>query len=185
MNSKKILSLICLGVSLLIIFEFGEIWYVFSKTSYENVAQVSFNKNSDFEYRATLVNLEDGYVVVEQSSLTFYDELGNRIWSKILNSENTLISKGTDRFVIAEKKAGDVFILNKSGEILSSILGLGKITDVKFFEDTFVGVVKADGNLNMYDEKMNLLGVTNLPKGELITYDVNTDHQDIVMGILD
>ena len=185
MKPKKILSLICLGLSLLIIFEFNEIWYVFSKTSYESVAQITFNKNSDFEYRATLDHLDEGFVVMEQSSLTFYDELGNRIWSKNLTSENTLISTGTDRFVIAEKKAGDVFILSQSGEILSSILGLGKITDVNLFEDTFVGVLKADGNLNMYDEKLNLLGVTNLPKGEMITYDVNAEHQDIVMGILD
>jgi len=185
MTSKRLLSLICLGISLLIVFEFDQIWYLFSKTSYENVAQITFNKNSDFEYRATLVNLEHGYIVMEQSSLIYYDHVGNKIWSKNLNSENTLIAEGKDRLVIAEKKAGDIFILSESGEILASILGLGKLVDIKFFEDTFVGALKADGNLNMYDEKLNLLGITNLPKGEMITYDVNTDHQDIVMGILD
>lgn len=185
MNRKRVLSLICFILCVVLVFGYRDLLLVFSNNTYKMTKQINFNMNSDFEYRATLKCLAKGYTVLEKDEITFYDSSGYRIWSKPLSSQNTLIDTGEALIALAEKKAGDVFLLDTKGAIVSSIIGLGRIEAIRIFDDKYIGVQMSDGSFNMYDKKMNLLGITKLPKGELIAYDVNGDKQDLVMGILD
>ncbi|MBS7526556.1 hypothetical protein KHM83_07700 [Fusibacter paucivorans] len=185
MKRWKFFSVVSLALSIFIVFQGNHIIQWFTKTSFEKVHQIEFNKNSDFEYRATLVNMDDAYVVIEKDAVYLYNATGELMWSKPLSSQNTLVASGKREFVLAEKKAGDIFVIDEKGNIKASVLGIGALQSLKIFDDTYVGAVMTDGTLNIYDEKMNLMGVTKLPNGEMIDFDVNAKRQDIVMGILD
>jgi hypothetical protein len=185
MNRWRFFSAVCLILSLGLVFQANHIVRWFTKTSFEKTQQIEFNKNSDFEYRATLTSMDDAFVVIEKDAVYLYDSSGIRLWSKQLSSQNTLVASGRQKMVLAEKKAGDIFVLDEKGNIMASVLGIGSMQSLKFFDDTYVGAIMTDGTLNIYDEKMNLMGVTKLPNGEMIDFGVNVKRQDIVMGILD
>ena len=185
MKLGKIISIILFIISLMLVFQFNSIANLVTQNNFKIESEVTFNSNSDFENRATLVTTSKSYVVLDKNVIEMYDSKGTPIWSKPLSSQNTVIASGNKRIAVAEKKAGDIFILDEYGEIQASLLGIGALANIKLFEDQILGVVKADGVLNLYDEKLNLLGMTKLPSGEMVDFDVNIEKQDIIMGILD
>lgn len=185
MKRGKFFSLVVLAMCLLGVFNYSQIGHLFLQNDYKSIEEIDFNTNSDFENRASVAKVQSGFVILEKDTLKFYNAMGILLWTKPLNSQNTLLSTGNHKVVVAEKKAGDVFVLDENGDISASLLGIGAITDVRIFEDKILGVVKSDGNLNIYDEKLNLLGITKLPSGEMIDFEINTEKQDVVMGILD
>jgi len=182
--ASRLILIICI----ILVFGHREVIRYVSKVFNENyykAESIEFNHNSDFENRAKILSLDKAYVVLESDALYYYDEYGNLIWSKAIMSKNTLISAGEKTMVIAEKKAGDVFVIDSNGDIVASILGLGSIQSIQYFEESYIGILKEDNVLSIYDVKMNLIGNTAFPDGQVIDYGINLPKEDVVAVLLD
>ncbi|MBM7560972.1 DUF5711 family protein [Fusibacter tunisiensis] len=188
MKKGRIFSSIVLIGCLLLVFQFDHLVGFALKWMGEDFAIAQtyiFNQNDDFVYRGEIITLEDAYVIVDPTEMTYVNADGRALWTKKLASRNFAVSGGKQVTAIAEKKAGDIFLIDSEGDILASVLGLGKIDSITLYDDLYVSALKTDGEIVLLDNKLKLISNLKLPKGFLLDYDVNVDRQDIVASVLD
>ncbi len=182
------LSWLILLLSILFVMQFENIVSQASKLvdeNYKRSNQVFFNLNNDFEYRAQIFTIEDAFLIVGRTSVQYISSEGRVLWEKDVSSQNVSVAAGLDYFVLAEKKAGDVFVINRDGEIIAKRFALGAIESIKSFDDSYFGVLKANNELILIDQKLKTVCSTELPKGVIIDYDVDIDKQNIAVVLLD
>lgn len=188
MKKGSALSLTILILSLLLVTQFDLVIAGVSKwinEDYVKTQEFVFNQNNNFEYRAEIITMDDAYVIVDPTEIKYVSSEGNAIWKKDLASQNVAVAGGKKIIVLSERKAGDVFVLNSKGEITAKVMDLGSVRQVKVFDDKYVGVLKDDSSLVLLDTKMKLISTTQLPKGEILDFDLNIKSQDIVAILLD
>ena len=186
---KKSLSLIVLLICILfVMMQFESIVSEASKLFNENYKlknQIYFNLNNDFEYRAQIFTIDDAFVIVGRAKVQYISNEGELIWEKDVSSQNVSVAPGTNFFILAEKKAGDIFVINKQGEIIEKRFALGAIESVKSFDDGYVGVIKADHEFVLLDQKLKTVCSTKLPSGIILDYDLMANRQNIAFLLLD
>lgn len=185
---KKSLSLIVLLICILFVMQFESIVSEASKLFNENYKlknQIYFNLNNDFEYRAQIFTIDDAFVIVGRAKVQYISNEGELIWEKDVSSQNVSVAPGTNFFILAEKKAGDIFVINKQGEIIEKRFALGAIESVKSFDDGYVGVIKADHEFVLLDQKLKTVCSTKLPSGIILDYDLMANRQNIAFLLLD
>lgn len=155
------------------------------KEDYKLSNQVYFNLNNDFEHRAKIFTVDNAFVIVGRTAVQFISNTGDIIWEKDVSSQNVSVAAGQKVFALAEKKAGDVFIINQAGEIIAKHFALGPIDSIKIFKDQYVGVIKADGEYVLLDKNLKTISSTILPTGTVIDYDLDINNQNSVILILD
>ena len=147
MNKRKGLSLFVLLMCVFFTMQFEAVLSQASKViddDYKLTNQVFFNLNNDFEYRAQIFSIEDAFIIVGRTSVQYISAEGKLIWEKDVSSQNVSVAKGEHSFALAEKKAGDIFVLNDEGKILKKRLSIGAIESLKVFDDAYYGVLKAN-----------------------------------------
>ena len=152
---------------------------------YKLTNQVYFNLNNDFEYRAQIFSVEEAFVIVGRTSVQYISAEGELMWEKDVSSQNVSVAKGIKVFALAEKKAGDIFVLNSKGEILKKRFSVGAIESIKVFNDHYFGILKKDHEFLLLDSNLKTIGSTILPKGVVIDYDVDVENQNIALLVLD
>lgn len=155
------------------------------KEDYKLSNQVYFNLNNDFEHRAQIFTVDNAFVIVGRTAVQYISKAGDVIWEKDVSSQNVSVAPGKKVFALAEKKAGDVFIINQSGEIIAKHFGLGAIETIKLFNDQYVGVIKSDGEYVLLDKNLKTISSTTLPTGTVIDYDLDINNQNSILVILD
>lgn len=188
MDKSKWFSRVVLVLSILLVFGFNQMSALVSRTikeDYKQSEKIIYNQNDDFENGALVSSTKDHYIVLEPDSLKCYGSSGRLLWTKTVASHNTLMATGDKTVVIADKKAGDVYVLDQEGMIVSSQLRMGSLRDLKFFNSGYIGLFKEDGTLLIYDLQMKFISSVSLPKGEMIDFDINDKYQDIIAMILD
>lgn len=188
MNKRKGLSLFVLLMCVFFTMQFEAVLSQASKViddDYKLTNQVFFNLNNDFEYRAQIFSIEDAFIIVGRTSVQYISAEGKLIWEKDVSSQNVSVAKGEHSFALAEKKAGDIFVLNDEGKILKKRLSIGAIESLKVFDDAYYGVLKANHEFVLLDQNLKTVGSTILPKGMVIDYDVDIDGQNIALLVLD
>lgn len=155
------------------------------KDDYKLSNQVYFNLNNDFEHRAQIFSVDDAFVIVGRTTVQYISKAGDIIWEKDVSSQNVSVAAGQKVFALAEKKAGDIFIINQSGEIIAKHFGLGAVESIKIFNDYYVGVIKSDGEYVLLDKDLKTISSTVLPTGTVIDYELDINNQNSVIVILD
>lgn len=153
--------------------------------NYKLTNQVFFNLNNDFEHRVQIITINDAFVIVGRTSVQYISSDGTLIWEKEVSSQNVSVGPGKNGFVLAEKKAGDVFVVDGKGEIENKRFSMGAIESVKMFDDGFVAVLKANNELILLDHELKTVCSTILPKGVIIDYEIDTSKQYIAIILLD
>jgi|GEM_PF-1127012 len=182
------LSWLVLLLSILFVMQFENIISQASKLvdeNYKRSNQIFFNLNNDFEFRAQIFTIEDAFLIVGRTSVQYISKEGLILWEKDVASQNVSVAAGSDFFVLAEKKAGDIFVINKKGEIIEKRFALGAIESIKCFDDTYFSVLKTDHALVLLDKKLKTVSSTMLPKGVIIDYEMDIDKQNIAVVLLD
>ncbi len=185
---KKSLSLIVLLISVLFVMQFEGVVSEASKLFNENYKlknQIYFNLNNDFEYRAQIFSIEDAFVIVGRAKVQYISAEGELIWEKDVSSQNVSVAPGTNYFVLAEKKAGDLFVINQKGEISEKRFAVGAIESIKRFENGYIGVIKSDHEFVLLDKKLKTVCSTKLPSGAILDYDLTASRQNISFLLLD
>lgn len=188
MMKRKGLSWLVLLLSIFFVMQFENIMSQATKlldTDYKHVNAVYFNLNNDFEHRAQIMTTDEAFIIVGREKVQYLSKEGTLLWEKTVSSKNVSISSYKSEFVLAEKKAGDLFILNKKGEITEKRFALGAIESIKCFDDGYIGVLKTDNEFILLDKKLKTLCSTQLPKGKIIDFDVDVAKQNIAILILD
>ncbi len=182
------LSWLMLLLSVLFVMQFENIVSQASKLvdeNYKKSNQIFFSLNNDFEYRAQIFTIEDAFLIVGRTSVQYISSEGRILWEKDVSSQNVSVAAGSNYFVLAEKKAGDVFVINREGEIIAKRFALGAIESIQSFDDAYFGVLKTDNTLILLDKKLKTVCSTLLPKGVIIDYEVDIEKQNIAVVLLD
>lgn len=152
--------------------------------NYKRTHQIFFNLNNDFENRAQVITTSDAYIIAGRTAVQYISDEGMLLWEKDISSKNVCIAEGDDYFAIAEQKAGDIFLVDSKGNIVTKRYGLGTILSVKCFED-YIAVVKDNQEFLLLDSQLKTLCSTVLPKGTVIDYEVDVKSQNAIIAILD
>ncbi|GAB6107468.1 DUF5711 family protein [Fusibacter bizertensis] len=185
---KKSLSLIVLLICILFVLRFESAVSEASKLFNENYKlknQIYFNLNNDFEYRAQIFSIDHAFVIVGRAKVQYISDQGNLLWEKDVSSQNVSVASGTDFFVLAEKKAGDIFIIDKQGNITEKRFGVGAIESIKSFDNGYVGVIKTNHEFDLLDKKLKTICSTKLPSGTVLDYNLIASRQNISFLLLD
>ena len=188
MKKGQGLSLAILLVSILFVMQFENVISQASKLVDENYKlsnQIFFNLNNDFEYRAQIFTIDEAFLIVGRTSVQYISKEGQLVWEKEVSSQNVSVSAGSDYFVLAEKKAGDIFVIDNEGKITAKRFSIGTLESIKCFDEGYLGVVKTGNELLLLDQKLKTVCSTILPKGIVIEYDVDVSKQNIATLVLD
>lgn len=153
--------------------------------NYKLANKVFLGLNNDFENRAQIITINDAFVIIGRTSVQYIASDGRMIWEKDVSSQNVSVGPGENAFVMAEKKAGDVFVVNRKGEIENKRFSMGPIASVKMFSDGYVAILKADNELLLLDDKLKTVCSTILPKGVIIDYEIDASRENIAIILLD
>ena len=188
MKKGKGLSMVILMLCIGLVFQYDTVVAGISKwisDDYVKVQTFIFNQNDDFEHRGEVITLKDGYVIVDPDEVKYIDASGKAMWRKDLSSQNFRVAGGRHLIVLADRKAGDIFVLNDRGEITATLMGLGIIDRVKIFEDAYIGALKETGEILLFDKNLKEISSMQLPKGNVLDFSINTQRQDIAAMVLD
>ena len=187
MKKGRGLSLTILLICIFLSVQFENVMSQASKVvadNYKRTHQIFFNLNNDFENRAQVITTSDAYIIAGRTAVQYISEEGKLEWEKDISSKNVCIAKGEEYFAIAEQKAGDVFLVDPKGSIVSKRYGLGTILSIKCFEG-YIAVVKDNQEFLLLDNQLKTLCSTVLPKGTVIDYEVDVKSQNAIVAILD
>lgn len=188
MKKGRALSWLVLLLCILLVMQFENVISQASRLvdqNYRMANKVFLGLNNDFEHRAQIITINDAFVIIGRTSVQYIASDGRMIWEKDVSSQNVSVGPGKNAFVMAEKKAGDVFVVNRKGEIENKRFSMGAISSVKMFDDGFVAVLKADNELMLLDDKLKTVCSTILPKGVIIDYEIDASKQNIAIILLD
>ncbi|HAS73491.1 MAG TPA: hypothetical protein DCS67_05045 [Clostridiales bacterium UBA8960] len=188
MKKGRALSWFVLLLCIMLVMQFENVISQASRLvnhNYKMTNQVFFNLNNDFEHRVQIITINDAFVIVGRTSVQYISSDGRLIWEKDVSSQNVSVGPGKNGFVLAEKKAGDVFVVDRKGVIESKRFSMGAIESVKMFDDGYIAVLKADNELILLDDKLKTVCSTILPKGVIIDYEIDTSKQYIAIILLD
>lgn len=181
-------SLTVLLLCLLLVFRFDAMigWSLrMISKDYKVAGEVVFNQNNDFEYRASVFEADRGYVVVDPLGVEYVSEDGQTVWKKDLASQNVVADASGKSIAVAEKKSGNLFLLDLEGNITATHSGLGSVTRIKVLDSNHIGVLLSDNRLLLLDKTLEIIATTTLPSGEVIDFDIDASREDLVAVLLD
>ena len=188
MKKGKALSWLVLLLSVFFVMQFENVISQASRlihSNYKMTNQVFFNQNNDFEHRAHIFSIDDAFIIVGKTAVQYIASDGRVIWEKDVSSQNVSVGAGENAFVLVEKKAGDVFLIGKAGEIIEKRFSVGAVESVKMFSEGYIGVLQKNNKFMLLDKHLKTVSDVQLPKGEVVTYDLDPNHQSLAFAILD
>lgn len=173
-------SLVVLIISLIIVFNLGSIasglrgLISFGNIKIENSYTYEFKSNFAYE-NSTVVDYHSDYTLIKDGGhLTYYDDQMNGIWEKDINGQDIILKSKGSLIVTADKLTGDVYVLDKKGEIVGKQLGMGKISDIILnSEEIFLVDLRDDGKYSIIDNKGNLVSDILVPNSVITDVDVS------------
>lgn len=181
---KKISFLIFIA-SFIFALRVDGIWAELKGQGYVLTTSLPINQNNNFEYRAKTFEMKNGYLALDPSEVTYVSELGKPLWRKKLSSQNVDGVVSDKWMVLCEKKSGDLFVLDKNGEILAEKFALGQVKSVQVLNDKYIAVLKENRELILLDKTLKISSTTMLPKGKIVDFGLNPENTEIVVGLLD
>lgn len=185
---KKSISIAILIICIIFVMQFERIVSLATRLVDENYKKsdsIYFNLNNDFENRAQVYALKDAYIIVGRTKLQYISDKGILIWEKDITSQNVSVDTESKQMLLAEKKAGDLFLVNESGEIVQKRFAIGSIESVRCFSGDYFGVLKSDHEFLLLDKSLKTVSSTELPLGTIIDYKMNLERQNVAFLLLD
>ncbi|OJV62936.1 MAG: hypothetical protein BGO41_09530 [Clostridiales bacterium 38-18] len=185
---KKSISIAILIICIVFVMQFERIMSLATRLVDENYKKsdsIYFNLNNDFENRAQVYALKDAYIIVGRTKLQYISEKGILIWEKDITSQNVSVDTESKLMLLAEKKAGDLFLVNESGEITQKRFAIGNIESIRCFSGGYFGVLKSNHEFILLDKSLKTVSSTELPSGTIIDYKMNLERQNVAFLLLD
>lgn len=175
------ISLVVLFLSLLIVFNLGSITsglrglISFGNIKIENSYTYEFKSNFAYE-NSTVVDYHSDYTLIKDGGhLTYYDDQMNGIWEKDINGKDIILKSKGSLIVTADKLTGDVYVLDKKGEIVGKQLGMGKISDIIVNSEEIILVdLREDGKYSIINNKGELVSEILVPNSVITDVDVSS-----------
>ncbi|MDO4800345.1 MAG: DUF5711 family protein [Bacillota bacterium] len=152
---------------------------------FQHLETIYFDENSDFEHPARVSTVEEGYLVVGKNKMQSYNDRGELRWEKTLFSYNSISDSHGDTLVLADDKAGDVFVLNRNGDLLYTHRGIGRLIKAKVFDAGAVGVLTDDNRVYVYSPKLGKMLGIELPLGTIVDFDYSEDNKRLAVVLID
>lgn len=181
---KKISFLIFIA-SFIFALRMDGIWAELKGQGYVLSTSLPINQNNNFEYRAKTFEMKNGYLALDPSEVTYVSDTGKALWRKKLSSQNVDGAVSDKWMVLCEKKSGDLFVLDKDGELLAEKFALGQIQSIQVLNNKYIAVLKENRELILLDKNLKPSSTTMLPKGKIVDFGLNPENTEIVLGLLD
>lgn len=151
---------------------------------YEKMTEHYFGDNTDYEYPAQVISLNNGIVVAGRVALNFFDSEGFLKWSRPLNAFGSLCAGKGDRLALCEKNSGEFYILNTDGEIVHQSDKYGKIKGLKAFDNQSFGFSTERG-IYIYSGSADKIYFVSSQPGDLIDYSYSDYNKKLAVITLD
>ncbi len=186
MNRKKwnIVSGFVLFFSLLLVFNVSNIlnYFSFSKSEIKLKEIKSYKFNS--KMKKDFIYSDNGrYYYYDDGSVVCHDFDGNEIWNK--EFDEVMFSSSDSNIVVTEVHRGNIYTIDDKGEIVSSIIGLGEVSNVEVSKEGQICVSLADNKtIVFYDKNMKLKTRIVLNKGTIVDKKTNFSSNEIGVILL-
>lgn len=187
---KTLLSLFILVLVALVVFNKETLFKLLDKKETRPI--VSLKK--EFLYDRT--NLKDvgkntifakgkRYYYHDGKKLNAFNTKGEKVWSRNFLKDITLY-QDKRYLVVSEKEKGNIYQIDNSGKVVSSIIGLGPLKEVINSSSSSISVVKKDTNeLVVFNSQMKETAKIKLPSGALLSVDANSSRDRIIILTVD
>jgi hypothetical protein len=150
------------------------------------MAEIDIKSDLDqtLDSRAVVYTYNGNLMISASNKLTLYNENGEVINKKSINSDSRKIVGMENYFLVADVVQGNITILDYLGKAIGEVMTIGAIEDIVAVSDDFFAVVKEDDRLQIYNYQGILESEVKLSKGQLLSIDVSKDQETILVNIL-
>lgn len=174
-RQRRRLSLAMLLLSFTIVFGAGYVLSLIREASglgpisIEKINTINTTAEPTYKKQSFFYPVVSGIIMTGNERLTYLTVRGEVVWEKEFFGSDILAHERNDMFYICDKATGDYYVLDKKGQILSKLEGLGKV------ERFLVG---SDGYTALYlknDKKVALIN----PQG-VMSATIPVPYEDIL-----
>jgi len=180
-------SMIVLGLTAFVVFRFetlaGSAWNLAGSGSGPSVSIAADHKIGYED--ATSFHLEDGYVLkCGDQALRLYNTSAQPVWEKALHGQNVEVDGNEKTIAVADPTAGDIFLLDKTGQIKAKKFGLGAISNIMHPSENYLVCRMIDKNeLRIFDGNLESIARIPMPDGEVLDIDVSSSESLIAISM--
>lgn len=172
---RRKVSFFVLLLSIVIVFGSGHLFSIIREASglgpisIEKIKTISSSAEPTYEKQSFFYPVVSGVIMTGNQKLAYMNVLGEILWEKEFFGNDILAYERNSNFYICDKATGDFYVLDKKGQILAKVEGLGKVDRI---------VVGSDGLTAIYLKNEKRIAVIN-PKGE-VTASIPVPYDDLL-----
>jgi hypothetical protein len=174
-RQRRKVSFFVLVLSFIIVFGFGQMVSLIREASglgpisIERIKTVSAAAAPTYKKQSFFYPVVSGVIMTGNERLTYMTAAGEVVWEKEFFGSDILAHERNEKFYICDKATGDFYVLDKKGQILSKIEGLGRV-------DRFV--VGSDGYTALYLKNDKKIALIN-PQG-IVSASIPVPYEDLL-----
>lgn len=127
----------------------------------------------------------EGIFEFKQKKLILLDIKGKPIWEKDFQGASPLVETIGDRYVVADRDTGDVYIIDRNGKILNKKLGIGIINEIKISRNVLALWVRDDNSIQLMDDTLKPLGNISVGKSKASAWSVDSIRDHVMISNVD
>ena len=106
------------------------------------------------------------------------------LWD-IKMADEVILQAQANRLLVAEPAVGHLYLLNSSGELLASVLGLGRLDGVELVETGEVVTVQNQSKqIRVFDANLRQQALMEVPEGIVLNFHVNHEYNRLSALVL-
>jgi len=183
-------SLFIFIISVIFVFNFGVVGrslrgsISFGNVNVENTYSYEFKSNLDYKSTTIVSSTSEYTIVKDEDTLYFYDLNMVMKWKKEINASDVIIKSSGDLIIVANRLVGDVYTINKKGEILGKQLSMGKIKDIIVSEgDEFLVYFEEDGLARVLNKTVATESEILVPEYNVTNLDISSKDDVIAISL--
>ena len=188
---KRLLSLLLFLVITWLVFNFeyllhrASIHLGFSQMNWEEINKIDLRLDNTLNHRPVIMAHESHVVVSFLNEISIFDDQGNFLAKREVNSDYSRIIGLNNHFVVADMMQGHIFVLDYLGNTTGTIYSIGPIKDIIKAPDNMFVIITQAGELMVYDYEGILVSIIAMPPGHLIGLDLSKDQSTLLLNVLD
>lgn len=188
--NKRIPLLIILGLvvltAILVILNYERLVGAVSKkptgTDISQVFEIPITRDETHDMDNVVIG--DAIYYTEKGRLYAHSLDNQPLWDLKMPDDVALYYQ-PDRLLVVEESVGNLYLLNSSGQLQASHLGLGRIEKAELVETGQVVVVlKQSKSIKVFDEQLKQQAEMDVPEGTILNFHVNSEYNRLTALLL-
>lgn len=156
----------------------------FGNVKIEKTYSYEFNSNLDYKSATVIESGLDYTLIKDDNSLNYYDKNMQLKWKKEINASDVIIKSSGDLIVVANRLIGDIYTINKKGEIIGKQLTMGKIKDIVLTSsENFLVYFEDDGIVRILDKATKVVSEILIPGYNVTDFDISPKDDVVAISL--